>query len=253
VIPGRLQIGRCWSTLTGRVFRATTKKVRTPQIGGTRPKLYSRFHQLHASAELGRVPLNDVSADPAFRWDTPSHPMASRAEPPNSAQPFPYQLSDPMKCLQLYPHSSRRSANPCPLVTARTAGRSLPNKCHYRGKCGPDSRGGRETQEPEHVRVSISALFVDISFLAGSACPRGIRRSIWIGMIHADLDASMHAHRCTGSPTSFASFANKRKEMATRQRCRAVSPVTQPTWRLTDTGTLVTRQTRHEEQIHFAR
>jgi len=60
------------------------------------PKSHSRVHLL---TRIGPPPLTDVSADPALRWDTLSHPLASRAEPPNSAQPFLFQVLGPMKCL----------------------------------------------------------------------------------------------------------------------------------------------------------
>jgi hypothetical protein len=63
---------------------------------------------LQASADLGPVPLNDLSADLALRRDTPFHPVASRAEPPNSAQPFPIR-SDQMP--QLIPNASSMAAN----------------------------------------------------------------------------------------------------------------------------------------------
>ena len=39
-----------------------------------------------------------IPADPALCWDTPPRPLASRAEPPNSAQPFLVQVLGPMKC-----------------------------------------------------------------------------------------------------------------------------------------------------------
>jgi hypothetical protein len=40
-----------------------------------------------------------LPADPALRWDTPPHPPAFRAEPPNSAQPFLFQVLGLMKPL----------------------------------------------------------------------------------------------------------------------------------------------------------
>lgn len=43
-----------------------------------------------------------IPADPALRWDTPLHPPASRAEPPNSAQLFLFQVLCPMKCLNRF-------------------------------------------------------------------------------------------------------------------------------------------------------
>jgi hypothetical protein len=99
---------RCWSTLDGRIFRAT------PQESRERLKLEDcvRGRAPDSTITSQRRPwscaANDVSADLALRRDTPSHPVASRAEPPNSAQPFPIR-SDQMP--QLIPIASLMAAN----------------------------------------------------------------------------------------------------------------------------------------------
>ena len=72
----------------------TRTVARSPQIGRIASEVLLPIPTSHASTDLGTANFSNISADPALRWDTPSRPLASRAEPPNSAQTFAFQLRE---------------------------------------------------------------------------------------------------------------------------------------------------------------
>jgi hypothetical protein len=85
--PNReVQVNPRWRSLPSD----TSRIARMPQIGRIASEVLLPMTPLHGSSDPGTTNFSNISADPALRWDTPSRPLALRAEPPNSAQPLPF-------------------------------------------------------------------------------------------------------------------------------------------------------------------
>jgi hypothetical protein len=85
---------------------------RMPQIGGSRRSRTTGFHRY---TPLPTSILCCLMMSPLTRHSAGTHspsPLASRAEPPHSAQPFPFQLSHSMRCFTRYPQIHRRGYRP---------------------------------------------------------------------------------------------------------------------------------------------